>query len=201
MSRSLRVAAVLAAPALALALGAGVANAQSGEVGTLSSGATGSVTGSLPSELGSAGEAAEIVGPGIIDTSGSLIGEPTLGSLAPVASQAVGSVNEAAGSNALATAPGNGFVDTSGSLLGEPTTGSLAPVWGSVGQTLGGALGSGEGPALVIGSGSGSASGSLGPVLLIGGAAAVVGAGIAFAPQIEQALADAGIVIPPLPRI
>jgi hypothetical protein len=71
--------------------------------------------------------------------------------------------------------------------------------------SVGGALGSGEGPAIVIGSDGGTdslgVSGSLGPVLLIGGSAAVIGAGIYFAPQIEQALADAGIVLPPLPVI
>ncbi|KZO59735.1 hypothetical protein A2U19_05420 [Dietzia maris] len=33
------------------------------------------------------------------------------------------------------------------------------------------------------------------------GSVAAIGAGIAFAPQIQQALADAGIVLPPLPGL
>ena len=88
-------------------------------------------------------------------------------------------------------------------MNGEPITGSLAPVVGPVATVLGDALGPSDGPAVVIGSGgtdSLGGSGSLGPVLLIGGVAAV-GAGVAFAPQIEQALADAGIVLPPPPQI
>lgn len=202
MSRSLRAAAVLAASALALSTGAGVAGAQSEGPGTLSSDVTGSVTGGQFPPVGSTQQGAEVVSPGSIDTSGSaLIGEPTFGSLAPVVSEGVGSVNDAAGSNAVNPAPGTGLVDTSGSLLGEPTTGSLAPVWGSVGGVVGDALGSDEGPAVVIGSGGGSdslgGSGSLGPLLLVGGSAAVVGAGVYFAPQISQALTDAGVVIPP----
>lgn len=153
------------------------------------------------SATGSADEVGEVA-PGLIDTSGSLIGEPTTGSLAPVVSRVVGSVNEAAGSDAVNPAAGTGSLDTSDSVIGEPTTGSLAPVAGSVAPVLGEALGSGGGPALVIGSGGSDSlggSGSLGPVLLIGGVAAV-GAGIAFAPQIEQALADAGVVLPTLPQ-
>jgi hypothetical protein len=158
------------------------------------------VTGGQSSEAGSTQNGGETVDPGSVDTSGSaLIGEPTTGSLAPVASQVVGSVNGAVGSNAVNPAPGTGSVDTTGSLFGEPTTGSLAPVAGSVAGALGSVPGSEEGPALVVGSDGGS--GSLGPILLVGGSAAIIGAGIYFAPQIEQALRDAGIVLPPLPAL
>ncbi len=183
MTRHIRAAAALGVSALALSGGVGLAHAQS-------------------SALGSAEEETGVVDPGLIDTSGSaLLDEPTFGSLAPVVSQGVGSVNKATGSDAVSPAPGTGSVDTTGSVFGEPTSGSLTPAVASVG----GALGSGEGPAIVIGSDGGTdslgVSGSLGPVLLVGGSAAVIGAGIYFAPQIEQALADAGIVLPPLPVI
>lgn len=182
MTSHIRAAAALAVSALALTGGVGLAHAQS-------------------SALGSAEEGTGEVGPGSIDTSGSaLLGEPTFGSLAPVVSQGVGSVNAAAGSDAVSPAPGTGSVDTTGSILGEPTSGSLVPAVASVGD----ALGSDGGPAIVIGSDGGTdslgGSGSLGPVLLVGGSAAVIGAGIYFAPQIEQALTDAGIVLPPLPQ-
>ena len=197
MSLTFRTAAVLAASALVVSTSAGVANAQSEEIGELGANLVTSVTGSLPEDgdLGSISFEPGEPGSGSVDTSGSALGEPTTGELAGSLAEAVGSVNEAAGSNAINPAPGTGSVDTTGSLIGEgePTTGSLAPVWGPIGN----ALGSGQGNNLVISSDGGS--GSLGPILVVGGVAAAVGAGIAFAPQIEQALADAGIELPPLP--
>lgn len=183
MPRRFRVAAVLAASALAVSTSAGIAQAQSGE---LDPDSLSSVTGSLPGELGSTVEIGQGGEGGFIDTSGSLLGEPTFGSLAPAAGSVVGSLNEAAGSNLLNPAPGTGSLDTSGSLLGEPTTGSLAPVAGSVAGSLGSGSGSGD-------------TGSLGPVLVVGGLAAVIALGVTFSPQIEQALADAGIQLPPMP--
>lgn len=157
-----KTAAVAAIAALALTGATGVAHAEIN---------LGSVT-FFPTEGGK----------GSVDTSGSLLGEPTTGSLAPVASEVMGSV----GVNSVDPAPGTGSVDTTGSLLGEPTTGSLAPVAGSVAGSLGSGSGSGD-------------TGSLGPVLVVGGLAAVIALGVTFAPQIEQALADAGIQLPPMP--
>lgn len=197
MSRSIRAAAVVAASALLVSTSVGVANADSEELGTLSAEGIDFVTGSLPTDLGSVSFAPGEPGSGSVDTTGSaLLGEPSTGALAGSLAEAVGSVNDAAGSNAINPPPGTGSVDTTDSLIGgEPTTGSLAPFWGPIGN----ALGSGQGNNLVIGSEAGSDS--LGPVLLVGGVAAAIGAGIVFAPQIEQALADAGIELPALPGL
>ena len=68
----------------------------------------------------------------------------------------------------------------------QPASGGGAIEVGSLGDVVGG-------------SGSDAGTESLGPILVVGGIAAAIGAGIAFAPQIEQALADAGIELPPLP--
>ncbi|AWH94376.1 hypothetical protein [Dietzia psychralcaliphila] len=207
-----RAAAVAAATALAISGAAGVATAQDNgtgslsadslgadSLGTLSSGSEGSGEsagdGSIPQDLGSLILDANATGEGSLDTSGSAIfGEPSTGSLAPVA----GSLIDAAGSITLSDpAPGTGSVDASGSLLDESLVGSVEPAAASVA----GSLGVGEGATLVLGSDAGSlpAAGSLGPLVLVGGSAAVIGAGIYFAPQIHQALTDAGIVLPPLP--
>lgn len=196
MSLAFRASAVLAASVLVVSTSAGVANAQSEDLGNLSAEGIGSVTGSLPADgdFGSISFEPGQPGSGSVDTSGSaLLEEPTTGVLAGSLAEAVDSINEAAGSNAINPAPETGSVDTTGSLTGEPTTGALAPFWGPIGN----ALGSGQGNNLVIGSEDGS--GSLGTILVVGGVAAAIGAGIAFAPQIEQALADAGIELPPLP--
>lgn len=210
-----KAAAIAAATALALSGAAGVANAQDGtDTGSLSadslgagsaSGSTESAgsgesagNGSVPQDLGSLILQADATGEGSLDTSGSaLLGEPSTGSLAPLA----GSVSEATGSvNLINPTEGTGSVDTSGSaLLGEPTTGSLAPIY----APIAGSLGIGEGATLVLGSDAGSlpAAGSLGPVVMVGGSVAAIGAGIYFAPQIHQALTDAGIALPPLPPL
>lgn len=206
-----KAAAVAAATALALSGATGVANAQSdsgslnadslgagsAEGSTASTGSGDSAgTGSVPEDLGSLILRADATGEGSLDTSGSaLFGEPSTGSLSPLA----GSVSEASGSvDVFNPAEGTGSVDTSGSaLLGEPTAGSLSPIYGPIA----GSLGLGEGATLVLGSDGGSlpAAGSLAPVLLVGGSVAIIGAGIYFAPQIQQALTDAGIQLPPLP--
>ena len=207
-----RAAAVAAATALALSGATAVASAQDGtgslsadslgadSLGTLSSGSEGSGDsageGSLPQDLGSLILEANATGEGSLDTSGSAIfGEPSTGSLAPLA----GSVIDAAGSITLTDpAPGTGSVDASGSLLDESLVGSVEPAAASVA----GSLGVGDGATLVLGSDAGSlpGAGSLGPLVLVGGSAAV-GAGIYFAPQIHQALTDAGIGLPPLPPL
>lgn len=122
---------------------------------------------------------------GSVDTSGSLIGEPTLGSLAGPVSEAIGSI----GVNSVSPAPGTGLIDTTGSLIGEPTTGSLAPVTGEV---VGAVRSASAGD-------TGSDSGSTAAVVLGVGSIAAIGAGIAFYPQIQQAAEDAGIALPPLP--
>ncbi|AWH94145.1 hypothetical protein [Dietzia lutea] len=67
--------------------------------------------------------------------------------------------------------------------------GSLAPLYAPVAGSLG--IGDGattviEDPAVLI------------PVVLVG---ATVAAAVTFAPQIQQALLDAGIVLPPLPGL
>ncbi|WP_228549480.1 hypothetical protein, partial [Dietzia sp. SYD-A1] len=191
-----RAAAVAAASALALSAATGVAAAQEGtgslsadSLGADSLGALGSegITdsvgeGSLPQDLGSLILEANATGEGSIDTSGSAIfGEPSTGSLAPLA----GSVIDAAGSITLSNpAPGTGSVDVSGSLLDESLLGSVEPA----AALAVGSLGLGDGATLVLGSDAGSlpGAGSLGPLVLVGGSAAL-GAGIYFAPQIHQA--------------
>lgn len=173
MTRLFRATAILAASVLAVSTSAGLAQAAPAS----------SELGQLPAELGSTVKIGQGGDHGFIDTSGSLIGEPTLGSLGGPASQVIGSVTEVTGSSMTNPQPGTGSIDTSGSLLGEPTTGSLAPVAGSVA----GAVGSDGG------------TGSVGPIVLVGGVAAVIALGVTFAPQIEQALADAGIQLLPLP--
>lgn len=207
-----RTAALTAATALAITGATGVASAQDGSVGslsadslgadslgTLSSGSEGSGDsageGSLPQDLGSLILEANATGEGSLDTSGSAIfGEPSTGSLAPLA----GSVIDAAGSITLSDpAPGTGSVDASGSLLDESLVGSVEPAAASAA----GSLGFGDGATLVLGSDAGSlpGAGSLGPLVLVGGSAAAIGAGIYFWPQIQQGLMDAGIMLPPLP--
>lgn len=207
-----RAAAVAAASALALSAATGVAAAQDGtgslsadslgadSLGDLSSGSEGIGDslgeGSLPQNLGSLILEANATGEGSIDTSGSAIfGEPSTGSLAPLA----GSVIDAAGSITLSNpAPGTGSVNVSGSLLDESLLGSVEPA----AALAVGSLGLGDGATLVLGSDAGSlpGAGSLGPLVLVGGSAAL-GAGIYFAPQIHQALTDAGIALPPLPPL
>lgn len=192
-----KVAALTAAAALAMSGATGVANAQ---VGSLPAGSltTGSDLGSVEFV-----PPANATGEGSLDTSGSaLIGEPTLGSLAGPVSGSVGSVNEAAGSNAVNPAPGTGSVDTTDSLIpgvSEPSSGSLVDIY----VPLAGSLGTGAGFTTIVegslGAGGSLPGGSVGPVIMIGGSAAAIGAGIYFWPQIEQALNDAGIELPPLP--
>ncbi|MDX2357866.1 hypothetical protein [Dietzia sp. PP-33] len=205
-----KAAAIAAATALAISGASGVATAQdtgslsadslgADSLGTLSSGSEGSGDsagdGSVPQDLGSLILDANATGEGSLDTSGSAVfGEPSTGSLAPVA----GSVLDGAGSITLTDpAPGTGSVDASGSLLDESLVGSVEPAAASAA----GSLGVGEGATLVLGSDAGSlpAAGSLGPLVLVGGSAAAVGAGIYFWPQIQQGLMDAGIQLPPLP--
>ncbi|EFV93247.1 hypothetical protein ES5_01849, partial [Dietzia cinnamea P4] len=177
-----KVAAVAAAAALTMAGLPGIANAQ----GLLDSGSLGLVSDSLEGGSVQIVPDANAGGEGSLNTEGStLIGEPSTGSLAPLA----GSVAEATGSvNVLNPAPGTGSIDTTDSLIGEPTTGSLAPLYAPVA----GSLGIGEGATTII-----QDPGGLGSVVLGLGSVAAIGAGIAFAPQIQQALADAGIVLPP----
>ncbi|MCT1638411.1 hypothetical protein [Dietzia cinnamea] len=154
----------------------GVAGAQTGG---LDSGSLGLVSDSLEGGSVQINPPANATGEGSLDTSGStLLGEPSTGSLAPLA----GSVAP------LVT----GSVDTTDSLIGEPTTGSLAPLYAPVA----GSLGIGEGATTIIQDPAGAGS-----VVLGFGSVAAIGAGIAFAPQIQQALADAGIVLPPLPGL
>lgn len=193
-----KAAALAAAAALAMSGATGVANAQSG---TLSSDSLGAGI-----DLGSV----EFVpgGDGSIDTSGSLIGEPTLGSLAEPASEVLGSVRGVTGSSILNPAGGNGSLDTSGSLnplnpgsAGEPTTGSLADIYAPVA----GSLGIGQGFTTVVsdslGTGTGTGTGSLVPVVLGVGSVAAVGAGIYYAPEIRAAIENAGFELPPLPPL
>lgn len=201
-----KAAALTAAAALAMSGATGVASAQS-EIGSIDAGSLGAGSaegstesagnGSVPENLGSIILENNATGQGSIDTSGSaLFGEPSTGSLAPVA----GSVLEASDSvNAINPADGTGSVDTTGSaLLGEPTTGSLAPIY----APIAGSLGIGDNATLVLGSDGGSlGAGSLGPAVMIGGSAAGIGLGVYFAPQIYQALTDAGIALPPLPPL
>ena len=178
-----KAAAVTAAAALALAGVPGVAHAQEG--GALDSGSLGLVSDSLEGGSVQIFPEDNATGEGSLDTSGStLLGEPTTGSFAPLAA----SVADNGSVNLVSPAEGTGSVDTSGSaLLGEPTTGSLAPIYAPIAGSLG--IGDGattliEDPAVLI------------PVVLVG---ATVAAAVTFAPQIQQALLDAGIVLPPLP--
>ena len=177
MSRSFRAVATAAASALVLATSAGVANAQSEELGALSVDVVGSAAGSLLDEVGSAA---------ILGSIANETGGVDLGSVG---------INDGA--------VAGGSIDTTGSLLDEPTSGPLAPVWSEIAPVLGssggGAIKVGSLGDVVGGSGSDVGTESLGPILVVGGIAAAIGAGIAFAPQIEQALADAGIELPPLP--
>ena len=214
-----KAAAIAAATALALSGAVGVANAQEGSgslsadslgadsLGSGSADSSGSETssgsegsagnGSVPQDLGSLILDANATGEGSLDTSGSAVfDEPSTGSLAPLA----GSVLDTAGSITLTDpAPGTGSINTSGSLLDESLVGSVEPAAASVA----GSLGIGEGATLVLGSDAGSlpAAGSLGPVVMVGGSVAALGAGIYFAPQIHQALTDAGIALPPRPPL
>lgn len=184
-----KVAAVAAAAALTLAGLPGVAGAQTGG---LDSGSLGLVSDSLEGGSVQITPPANATGEGSLDTSGStLLGEPSTGSLAPLAGSVAPLVTGSV--DVLSPAEGTGSVDTSGSaLLGEPTTGSLAPLYAPVA----GSLGIGEGATTIIQDPAG-----LGSVVLGLGSVAAIGAGIAFAPQIQQALADAGIVLPPLPGL
>lgn len=189
-----RAAAAAAAAALVLTGLPGVAAAQTdGGTGSLNGESlgdlsSGSATGNGSENLGSIILDADATGNGSVDTSGStLLDEPSTGSLAPLA----GSAANAFGSiDPLTPAPGTGSVDTAGSIIGEPTTGSLAPLY----APIVGSLGIGDGATLVIGD-----TGSLAPAVLGLGSVAAIGAGIYFAPQIQQALQDAGIALPPLP--
>ena len=210
-----KVAAVAAATALAISGATGVANAQSevsldagslsGGSGELSSGSEGSGdsagNGSVPEDLGSLILDGNATGNGSLDTEGSLIGEPTTGSLSGSLSEAIAS----SGVNSLSPAPGTGSITTTDSLLGEPTTGSLAPIY----APIAGSLGIGEGATTVLGSMEGSlgagslpgGTGSLVPATLGLGSVAAIGAGIYFAPEIHAALTAAGIALPPLPPL
>lgn len=185
-STTRKAAAVAAATALALSSATGIANAQ----GLLDSGSLGLVSDSLEGGSVVIVPEADATGWGSLDTSGSaLIGEPSTGSLAPLA----GSVVNASDSvNVINPAPGTGSVDTTDSLIGEPTTGSLAPIY----APLAGSLGIGQGATTVIQDPAG-----VGSVVLGLGSVAAVSAGIYFAPQIHQALTDAGIELPPLPPL
>lgn len=134
-SKFTKVAAISAASLLMVAGAQGVASAQSSDMGSIDSDSLGS--GSL-NAYGSSPQAGSLLddvnngGNGSLDTTGSLVGEPTTGSVgASVQDLTGGSVN---GSYPDA---GTASVDTTGSLLGEPTTGSLAPVALSVGDSLG----------------------------------------------------------------
>ena len=202
--------------------GAGAGNtggqtpAQGGNQGSMDSGSL-KAYGFSP-DSGSLLQPVNATGVGSLDTTNSSLGEPTLGSLANLASQASGSVNI---SNPK---PGTGSVDTSGSaLLREPTTGSLAGLWAPVSASLGtnegittvlGSTGSGSGslpagslpagslpagslPAGSLPAGAGSLAAVL-PIVLVGGS---IAAGIAAAPLIQQALANANFQIPGLPQI
>lgn len=208
-----KAAAVAAAAALAISGATGVANAQessegsldtsslTGGSGELSSGSEGSGdsagNGSVPEDLGSLILDGNATGNGSLDTEGSLIGEPTTGSLSDSVSQGIAST----GTNSLTPADGTGSVDTSGSaLIGEPTTGSLAPIY----APIAGSLGIGQGATTVLGSLDGSVgggTGSLVPAALGLGSVAAIGAGIYFAPEIHDALTAAGIQLPPLPPL
>lgn len=193
MTFSVRKSTAIAAAAALAFTGAttGVASAQEGSLdpGSLGVGSFGEAS---VEDLGSIILEDNATGQGSVDTSGSaLFGEPSTGSLAPLA----GSVAEASGSiNVISPAEGAGSVDTSGSaLLGEPTTGSLAPLY----APIAGSLGIDDGATLVLG----SDGGSLGPAALGISSVAAIGAGVYFAPQIHQALTDAGIALPPLPPL
>lgn len=202
-----KVAALAAASALAISGATGVANAQSLGSGEESAGVGG--TGSLAAyglspDAGSLLQPVDATGNGSLDTEGSLIGEPTSGSLAGSLAEGI----DSSGVNSLSPAAGTGSVDTSGSaLLGEPTTGSLAPIY----APIAGSLGINEGITTVLGSVEGAGSlgagslpagtGSLVPAALGIGSVAAIGAGIYFAPEIHQALTDAGIDLPPLPPL
>lgn len=136
-SKFTKAAAISAASLLMVAGAQGVASAQSSDsaTGSISADSLGSDSvkafGSSP-EAGSLLDDVNNLGTGSFDTTGSLLGEPTSGSLgASVQDLTGGSVN------ASYPAPGTASVDTTGSLLGEPTTGSLAPVALSVGDSLG----------------------------------------------------------------
>ncbi|AWH91083.1 hypothetical protein [Dietzia lutea] len=179
-----KAAAVAAAAALTMAGLPGVAGAQTGG---LDSGSLGLVSDSLEGGSLEIFPEDNATGEGSLDTSGStLLGEPTTGSFAPL----TGSLADNGSVDVLTPAEGTGSVDTSGSaLIGEPTTGSLAPLYAPVAGSLG--IGDGattviEDPAVLI------------PVVLVG---ATVAAAVTFAPQIQQALLDAGIVLPPLPGL
>lgn len=166
----------------------GVAGAQTGG---LDSGSLGLVSDSLEGGSVQITPPANATGEGSLDTSGSTLrGEPSTGSLAPLAGSVAPLVTSSV--DVLSPAPGTGSVDTTDSLIGEPTTGSLAPLYAPVA----GSLGIGEGATTIIQDPAGAGS-----VVLGFGSVAAIGAGIAFAPQIQQALADAGIVLPPLPGL
>lgn len=198
-------AAVAATAALAFSGAIGVSNAQdtgslpteslAGGSGELSSGSEGSGdsagNGSAGQDFGSLILDGNATGEGSLDTSGSAsLEEPTTGSL----SDSVSGVIDLTDTNSLTPGEGNGSVDTSGSAsLEEPTTGSLAPIYAPVA----GSLGIGGGATTVLGSEGGT--GSLVPIILVGGSAATIAAGIHFAPQIHQGLTDMGIQLPPLP--
>ena len=182
-----RAAAVTAAAALAVSTATGVANAQSGDLG------------SVTIDAGT-----DLTGNGSVDTTDSLIGEPTSGSLAGFVGDVIASTN----TNSLTPAEGTGSVETTNSSLGEPTSGSLLDAY----APLAGSLGTGEGFTAVLSSeetngGStqtpGSSEDDMGAALAVVagiGAIAAISAGIYVNyPQIQAAAADAGIELPPLP--
>ena len=185
-----RAAAVTAAAALAVSTATGVANAQSGDLGSVTIDA-----------------GADLTGNGSVDTTDSLIGEPTSGSLAGFVGDVIASTN----TNSLTPAEGTGSVETTNSSLGEPTSGSLLDAY----APLAGSLGTGEGFTAVLsseetngGSGGGtqtpgSSEDDMGAALAVVagiGAIAAISAGIYVNyPQIQAAAADAGIELPPLP--
>lgn len=173
-SMTTKITAVAATAALAFAGATGVASAEEGLI-------PGSSLGSVELEAGNTGT-------GSVDTTDSLIGEPTTGSLAGSVSDSVDRLPV----NSVNPAPGTGSVDTTDSLIGEPTTGSAAPQWSEVA----GSLGVGQGVSTVVGS---SGDDDILPVVLIGGSVAAIAAGVAFAPEIHGALTDAGVELPPLP--
>lgn len=187
-----RAAAVTAAAALAVSTATGVANAQSGDLG------------SVTIDAGT-----DLTGNGSVDTTDSLIGEPTSGSLAGFVGDVIASTN----TNSLTPAEGTGSVETTNSSLGEPTSGSLLDAY----APLAGSLGTGEGFTAVLSSeetngGNGGGTGTQTPgsseddmgaalAVVAGiGAIAAISAGIYVNyPQIQAAAADAGIELPPLP--
>ena len=147
-----RAAAVTAAVALAVSTATGVANAQSGDLG------------SVTIDAGT-----DLTGNGSVDTTDSLIGEPTSGSLLDAYAPLAGSLGTGEGFTAVLSSE-----ETNGGNGGG--TGTQTP--GSSEDDMGAAL------AVVAG---------------IGAIAAISAGIYVNYPQVQAAAADAGIELPPLP--